>query len=727
MAMILTSRRVLGWCCGLDDERAIFFTPWCFAFLYAVTIYAASVCLADEPVEITAKSGVEISLKPTGILGDGRFKHAARITHISMLPNGTQALTSARDGTARLWDLESGREIRRFYHPDGEDIWNLQVLSKDRLLTCGEDQHVTLWDLNTGKKVRRFNQSTTIHRLAVLPGGKQFVAAGHDKVSVKWEAASGKQLLSFKGHTESVYGVSIAPDGRTMATCSDDKTIRIWDLKSGKELRKVRGHGGDIYTVVFAPNGKQLATCSDDSTVRLFEAGSGKEVWKAELSDDVTVVAWSPDGKRIAATCDDKHIYVFNAESGKEVLKIAVPGGYHWPVAYSPDGRRLYSAGDQQIYGWDSSTGKQVLPVVSEIRPMRGSVDALVLSADQGKLFVAGGDDEDRIHVWDRHSGKQVATWSAPGDVASLDISPDGKRLLAASNSSGIWILDSTSGEQLKKIEFESGLVKAAFVNGGRRVVAATKNKTLVIWDAQGRQLNELAGHEEAINDLAVSPDGRLFATASDDKTVRIWSAQEATQLAVITCTAAATQCAFLGDSRSLLVGCGDNTLHQWIAPKVVDSGVLSKERVVRLVGQLGADRFTAREKAQQELIGFGSRVLPYLKAIDSSDLEVNWRVKEVHQRLLSADIPTVKLGKSLSTGDTIKSLCVHPDGIHWVAALRYDAGAKLISGKFTPLGLVLISETTDGRSPHGLLFSKDGGMLYTGNRDSTISVYRVE
>ena len=115
-----------------------------------------------------------------------------------------------------------------------------------------------------------------------------------------WDAATGKVLRCFAGHTNSVFRVTISPNGKRALSGSLDKTVRLWDLESGKELRCFRGHeGGAVCGVAFAPDGKSVLSGGVDNTLRLWNVETGKELrcFKGHVGD-VNDVKFSPDGKR---------------------------------------------------------------------------------------------------------------------------------------------------------------------------------------------------------------------------------------------------------------------------------------------------------------------------------------------------------------------------------------------------------------------------------------------
>src|SRR5262249_54878345 len=112
--------------------------------------------------------------------------HQERLTSVACTPDGRTVVTAAWDGTVRVWDARTGKEVRRLEaDPDKEerdkrDLLNPAsvahvILSPDGRLVAGlrGDEVALLWDVATGKEVRRYKATA----VAFAPDGKR-IACG---------------------------------------------------------------------------------------------------------------------------------------------------------------------------------------------------------------------------------------------------------------------------------------------------------------------------------------------------------------------------------------------------------------------------------------------------------------------------------------------------------------------------------------------------------------------
>src|SRR6476646_10148742 len=63
------------------------------------------------------------------------------------------------------------------------------------------------------------------------------------------DPAEGALLLTPEGHGGGIFSVAFSPDGRRIASASRDNTVKLWDAVTGKELRTLKGHTNQVLRV----------------------------------------------------------------------------------------------------------------------------------------------------------------------------------------------------------------------------------------------------------------------------------------------------------------------------------------------------------------------------------------------------------------------------------------------------------------------------------------------
>jgi hypothetical protein len=175
--------------------------------------------------------------------------------------------------------------------------------------------------------------------VAYSPDGRRLASAGYDRTVKVWDAATGQNLLTLKGHTGEVSDVAYSPDGRRLASASRDGTVKMWDAATSQDFLTLQGHTSAVLLVVYSPDGSRLASTSQDQTVvKLWDAATGQNfLTLTGHTGWVSGVAYSPDSRRLASASHDQTVKVWDAATGQELLTLKGHTGEVSDVAYSPD------------------------------------------------------------------------------------------------------------------------------------------------------------------------------------------------------------------------------------------------------------------------------------------------------------------------------------------------------------------------------------------------------
>ena len=105
--------------------------------------------------------------------------HTGAVNDVAVSPDGRLAASVSWDGTARIWDVAGGRQIRSCQGPPSA-AYNAVAFAPDgkSLLTGSEgpDAKVQLWDVATGRELRVFGVKSATYDVAFSPDGHRAVS-----------------------------------------------------------------------------------------------------------------------------------------------------------------------------------------------------------------------------------------------------------------------------------------------------------------------------------------------------------------------------------------------------------------------------------------------------------------------------------------------------------------------------------------------------------------------
>jgi WD40 repeat protein len=289
------------------------------------------------------------------------LRHEGRVNSASFSPDGSKIVTASEDHTARVWDANTGKAIGEpLQH---EDHVNLATFSPDgsKIVTASGDHRARIWDVATGKPLGEPLRHEDVVRSAYFsPDGSKIITASDDKTALIWDAATGRPLCEPFRHVAEVNDARFSPDGSKIVTASDDKTAIIWDVATGKPVGEPLRHESYVVTACFSPDGINIVTAGWDNTARVWDAASHKPLGLPLRHDsDVNSATFSPDGSKIVTASDDKTARIWNVAALKGSSTLLRHEAEVNSASFSPDGSKIVTASsDKTAIIWDGTTGK---------------------------------------------------------------------------------------------------------------------------------------------------------------------------------------------------------------------------------------------------------------------------------------------------------------------------------------------------------------------------------
>ncbi|PVF92503.1 WD40 repeat-like protein [Serendipita vermifera] len=597
----ISLRRVLSWA---KDPQMLFVRHMSDALRFLITfrtaistsaphIYASALPFTPTESQIWQEAGKVFHNLPN--VERGRMKtwavrldrwtgHTDWVTGVVYSPNGRNVASCSRDGTIRIWDVETGAPLGEPMTGDASTIWSIAYSPDGRTIVSGsQDQIVRIWDVETGTQIGEplEGHDGAVNCVAYSPDGRYILSGSDDAHVLLWDAKAGTPIGEpFEGHTGTVRSVVFSPDTLHVISGSDDATVRIWDAKTGLPVcDPLEGHTQRVRSVACSPDGRYIVSGSDDMTIRIWEMDNDFTC-RSTLEGHSSLVmslAYSPDGTTIASGSWDDSIQIWNIETGEPIGEpICGHTDTVWTVAYSPDGKNIISGSmDNTVRIWDAETGAAG---GESLKGHDNEVNCVAYSPDGH--FIVSGSDDDTIRIWDAVTGEPIGQPLVGHDagVWSVSYSPDGRYIASGSEDDTIRIWDAKTGDQLGEpltghtnevncvVYSPDGLYIAsgsddctvriweattgtaigtpfrghtarvwiiAYSPNGRSIISSSSDETIRIWDTETGAVigNPLRGHDSVVNCLAYSPDGLHIISGSEDNTLRVWNAETGAQI----------------------------------------------------------------------------------------------------------------------------------------------------------------------------------------------------
>lgn len=409
-------------------------------------------------------------------LGGERTPIAGRsvgIEAVAYSPDGRWLATGGEDGTATLWDPQTGRSIWLLRdHPHrikdfafSPDNSLVAVLSEIREQAPAAEIH--LWDTRSGQRVAVATQDGAGSSIAFTPAGDALISGDRRGRIRVWQLFKNRQPY---GGQKSLVGLG----QRIQAS----QAVAPLDL-----LAEAAGEGAHRFG--------QLAPAD-----RVWRWGWGLSIERSiERSgrEPAEFLAITADGQHVLSAGGDGVLQTAELASGREIDVRRLPSGASsGPVAVSDDGRSFVvptgRPGELDLY--DLNTGDKL----RSLQPASFRPEHLSFTLDAQFLLACGKGEGARAAAWDVTSGEQLYSVPISAESRWLNISPDGRYFAIAEDGQELSLREVRSGRIVHRLP-HSGVIAAAFSPDGRRLLTCPRDAgTLRLWELQtGREVNRLA------------------------------------------------------------------------------------------------------------------------------------------------------------------------------------------------------------------------------------------
>jgi WD40 repeat protein len=308
-----------------------------------------------------------------------RFEMEGGILSLDVSPDGRYLLTGSwQGGTAILWDLQTGQEIRRL--TGQEDLLTPVRFSPDgqRALIASQDwfggtptSRLVLWDVETGQIIHELTGFEFYPRQIAFSTDGRRALFGTIQWGTPWEDQEDGELILYDLETGQairhfepvriVSGIAFSLDERYALTCNQYYGISYWDLETGELVRTFPYPGIDIIRI--------------------------------------------PGENRFLASLMDASIILLDPDTGSVQHRFVGPEAASYALDLSPDGSMLVSGsanGTGWMAVWDVQTGAVLRRFLAY--PSEAPLNNLVFSPDGQAVFSAVQGPEAAIE-W------QIADW----------------------------------------------------------------------------------------------------------------------------------------------------------------------------------------------------------------------------------------------------------------------------------------------------------------------------
>jgi WD40 repeat protein len=567
---------------------------------------------------------------------------------LALAADGKTVATGDGNGLIRLWNTEKGVEVSTLKDGHLMPVSALAFSPDGKSLASGDkDMRIVLWDLSDKVKPRAWRmeprdkfETYGVGCLHFSADGNTLGSTGYIRHCVLdlWDVRTLKHLQRIRDYGYPPQLFAFSPDSKTVATCGSWH-IHFWDTATG-QMTPGGGHLHCPDSLAFSADSKTVASVAGCVETILWDAINGKELRRLEPSTYPRTL--SGDGRLVADWNDEGESRIEEVSTGKRLFTLKTD--HSRSQVLSPNGKLLVVPTEKGVAVWDLTQGRKKFHLPESIQQFNHqalSPDGNLLAATERLSRFDEEPGRVSITLWDLRTGNKVRDFEGRS-LYRLLFSPSGDTLLVLGYKE-LALYEVASGE--KRLARSITYYPDAVFSPDGRVLALATPKGLVLWDTfTWQELYHFQEHPGGVHGLAFSHDGKRLAAGCDDSSILLWDMTRVPlpkkETVMLSLSKVQDFWQDLGGNAEKAhkamhsLTCAPRQTLDFLTAKTPD---LSPQSLKRWLAQLDDQKFSAREKATQELLeqGVGAvLVLERLQQDTRLSLEARRRIERILQKL---------------------------------------------------------------------------------------------
>lgn len=311
------------------------------------------------------------------------------ISSLSYSPTGTTIITTSNDNTIRIWNVCSGKCIKKIKSDCNVD-YAIFGRNDNQIMYVSKEKDINIRELDYEHPKQMFKTQTSIKQVVISEDSSLILAVCNNTILL-WDAISCKFIRKFSGHKDIIDSAVFNPKGDIIFSSSRDKTIRLWDVSTGK-CSYIFPQTESVKSIIQSKRNDTLITLSNDGTIRLWDLHLKREKGLVKLPKYyVKSIIVSPDSRYFAIE-SGKTIELWDIETVNCLRKLDFTSCSEefCGSMFNNASDRIITTSDEKgsILSWDFNKNEWIILPINNQKRLNSicisNDDSLILSSQYG-------------------------------------------------------------------------------------------------------------------------------------------------------------------------------------------------------------------------------------------------------------------------------------------------------------------------------------------------------